>query len=102
MFAERFGEFDDRTCNKSYHVPEIVGTTTGMLLAALPHAGLVTLTHTPNPMRFLNGMLDRPDSEKPVMIIAIGHPSDDATGPAAVKIKKPLGDILTVVEDETP
>tara|TARA_B100000459_G_C8533091_1_gene181506 strand:+ start:55 stop:333 length:279 start_codon:yes stop_codon:yes gene_type:complete len=74
---------------------------TGMLLAALHHAGLVTLTHTPNPMRFLNGLLDRPDSEKPVMIIIVGHPFDDVTVPAVAKIKKPLGDILTVVEDET-
>ena len=72
-----------------------------MLFAALHHTGLVTLTHTPNPMRFLNGLLDRPDSEKPVMIIVVGHPFDYDTVPAVAKIKKPLGDILTVVEDET-
>ena len=53
-------------------------------------------------MRFLNGLLDRPESEKPVMIIVVGHPSDDATVPAAIKIKKPLDEILTVVEDEMP
>ena len=55
-------------------MPESVGIAIGMLLAALHRAGLVTLTHTPNPVRFLNDLLDRPDSEKPGMITAIGHP----------------------------
>ncbi len=100
VFAQRFGEFDDGTRYKNYYAPESIGIATGMLLAALHHAGLVTLTHTPNPMRFLNGLLDRPESEKPVMIIAVGHPSDDASAPAAAKIKKPLDEFLTVVKDE--
>ena len=98
IFAQRFGEFDDGTTFKNYYVPESVGIATGFLLAALHHAGLVTLTHTPNPMRFLNGMLDRPASEKPVMIVAVGHPSEDATVPAAAKRKKSLDEILTVYE----
>ncbi len=102
MFAQRFGEFDDGTRYKNYYLPESVGLATGMVLAALHHAGLVTPTHTPNPMRFLNGLLDRPESEKSVMIIVVGHPSDDGTVPAAAKIKKPLDEILTVVEDEMP
>ena len=74
VFAQRFGEFDGGTRYKNNYVPESVGIATGMLLAALHHAGLVTLTHTLNLMRFLNGLLDCPDSEKPVMIIAVGHP----------------------------
>ena len=96
IFAQRFGEFDDGTTFKNYYVPESVGIATGFLLAALHHAGLVTLTHTPNPMRFLNGMLDRPASEKPVMIVAVGHPSEDATVPAVAKRKKTLDEILSV------
>lgn len=96
VFAQRWGAFDDGTRYKNYYVPESVGIATGFLLAALHHAGLVTLTHTPNPMKFLNGMFRRPSSEKPVMIIAAGHPSDDATVPAVAKIKKPLSDILSV------
>lgn len=98
VFAQRWGEFDDGTRFKNYYVPESVGIATGFLLAALHHAGLVTLTHTPNPMKFLNKMFDRPDSEKPVMIIAAGHAGKDATVPAVAKIKKPLDEILTVID----
>lgn len=96
VFAQRFGEFDDGTRYKNYYVPESVGIATGFLIAALHHAGLTALTHTPNPMRFLNRQLDRPESEKPVMILAVGHPAEDATVPAVAKIKKPLDQILTM------
>jgi len=97
VFAQRWGQFDDGTRYKNYYVPESVGIATGFLTSALHHAGLATLTHTPNPMKFLNGLLGRPASEKPLMILVTGHPADDATVPAAAKIKKPLGEILTVV-----
>ena len=96
VFAQRWGTFDDGTRFKNYYVPESVGIATGFLLAALHHAGLSTLTHTPNPMKFLNALLGRPASEKPLMILAVGHPAKDATVPAAAKMKKPLCEILTV------
>lgn len=96
VFAQRYGTFDDGTRYKNYYVPESVGIATGMLLTALHTAGLVTLTHTPNPMKFLGTLLDRPDSEKATMIIAVGHAAEDATIPSVAKIKKPLNDILTV------
>ena len=98
VFVQRWGHFDDGTRFKNYYVPESVNIATGFLLAALHHAGLVTLTHTPNPMKFLNGLLDRPASEKPTMIIAVGHPAVDAKVPSVAKIKKPLEEILTVAE----
>lgn len=93
VFAQRWGTFDDGTRFKNYYVPESVNIATGFLLAALHHAGLCTLTHTPNPMKFLNEALGRPGSEKPTMIIAVGHPSETATVPAVAKIKKPLDEI---------
>ena len=96
IFSERYGEFSDGQRYKNYYVPESVGIATGFLITAIHHAGLVSLTHTPNPMSFLNGLCDRPDSNKPVMILAVGHPSDTATVPAVAKIKKPLEQILTV------
>jgi iodotyrosine deiodinase len=96
IFAQRWGNFDDGTRYKHYYVPESVGIATGMLITALHHAGLSTLTHTPNPMRFLNDILNRPEAEKPVMILAVGHPAEDATVPAVAKLKKQLEDILTV------
>lgn len=98
VFAQRWGEFDDGTRFKNYYVPESVNIATGFLLAALHHAGLCSLTHTPNPMKFLNEALGRPASEKPTMIIAIGHPAEDATVPTVAKMKKPLDEILTVID----
>lgn len=97
VFAQRYGEFDDGTRYKNYYVPESVGIATGFLLVALHKAGLVSLTHTPNPMRFLNDLLGRPASEKPVMIIATGLPAKDATFPRVSTLKKPLDEILTVL-----
>ncbi|GKY88691.1 nitroreductase family protein [Sinisalibacter aestuarii] len=98
IFAQRWGEWDDGTRFKNYYVPESVGIATGFLIAALHQAGLSCLTHTPNPMKFLNATLGRPASEKPVMILAVGHPADNATVPAVAKMKKPLEDILTVFD----
>ncbi len=98
IFAQRWGEFEDGTRYKNYYVPESVGIATGFLISALHHAGLSCLTHTPNPMKFLNGLLGRAASEKPVMILAVGHPSEDATVPSVAKIKKPLGEIRTVFD----
>ncbi|MCE8522600.1 nitroreductase family protein [Ruegeria pomeroyi] len=98
VFAQRWGQFDDGTRYKNYYVPESVNIATGFLLAALHHAGLCALTHTPNPMRFLNDALGRPASEKPTMIIAVGHPAADATVPEVAKIKKPLSEIATFAE----
>lgn len=96
VFAQRYGMFDDGTRFKNYYVPESVGIATGVLLTAIHHAGLVSLTHTPNPIKFLNDLLGRPEQEKATMIIAVGHPAEDATVPAVAKIKKPLEEILTV------
>lgn len=99
IFAQRWGERDGARV-KHYYVPESVGIATGVLITALHHAGLSCLTHTPNPMGFLNDLCDRPANEKPVMILAVGHPADDATVPAIAKQKKPLDEILTIQEAE--
>ncbi|MEZ5885957.1 MAG: nitroreductase family protein [Paracoccaceae bacterium] len=96
IFAQRHGVTKDGERYKNYYVPESVGIATGMLIAALHRAGLCCLTHTPNPMRFLNGLCGRPESEKPIMILAVGHPAADATVPAVAKLKKPLNEILSV------
>lgn len=97
VFAQRYGLGTDGQRVKHYYVPESVGIATGMLIAAIHHAGLVTLTHTPNPMGFLNDLCTRPANEKPVMILPVGYPADTATVPAAAKVKKPLPAIMTVL-----
>lgn len=81
---------------KNYYVNESVGIATGFLITALHKAGLSTLTHTPNPMKFLNELCGRPASEKAEMILVVGHPSEDATVPAHAKWKKPLEEIMSV------
>lgn len=96
VFAQRFGVDADGKRVKHYYVPESVGIATGMLITALHLSGLATLTHTPNPMGFLRDLLGRPDNEKATMIIAVGHPSQDATVPEFAKVKKPLAGILDV------
>lgn len=98
IFAQRYGEFDDGTRYKNYYVTESVGIATGLLISALHHAGLSMLTHTPNPMKFLNDLLDRPASEKPMMILTVGKAAKTAMIPAVAKIKKPLKDISVVFD----
>jgi nitroreductase len=96
IFAQRYGLRPDGTRFKHYYVPESTGIATGFLIAALHHAGLYCLTHTPNPMKFLTEICGRPDHEKPLMILAVGHAAADATIPQAATIKKPLSEILTI------
>ena len=96
IFAERYGEFDDGERYKNYFVSESVGIATGFLIMALHFAGLVSLTYTPNPMKFLNKLLRRPPSNKPIMILTVGHPAKNASVPSAAKVKKSLDEILTV------
>ena len=70
-----------------------VGIATGMLITGLHHCGLATLTHTPSPMKFLNGILDRPTNERPFLVLVVGFPAGDATVPAITK--KPLDEIAS-------
>jgi iodotyrosine deiodinase len=96
VFAQRYGMTEDGSRYKNYYVPESVGIATGMLIAAIHHAGLVCLEHTPNPMKFLGPLCGRPEHEKPVMILPVGYPSDSASVPAVAKRKKPLDQIMSV------
>jgi iodotyrosine deiodinase len=80
------------TSPKPYYVKESVGIAVGLLIAALHHAGLVTLTHTPSPMRFLNEVCDRPDEERPYLVMPVGYPADDARVPDLSR--KSLGEVM--------
>lgn len=93
VFAQRYGLSADGARRTHYYVNESVGIATGFLLAALHHAGLVALTHTPSPMGFLSDVLERPANEKPVLLVVTGYPAPDARVPRLVR--KPLGDIAT-------
>ena len=93
VFAERYGVNPDGSPRKHYYVNESVGIATGFLIAALHHAGLATLTHTPSPMSFLSEVLGRPANEKPVMLVVTGYPTEGARVPRLAR--KPLADIAT-------
>ena len=94
IFGQRKGFFEGKP-RKNYYVPESVNIAAGFLIAALHHAGLATLTHTPNPMSFLNEVLGRPDTEKPYILLVVGHPTADAMVPAHAKAKKRLDEIAS-------
>ena len=75
-----------------YYLNESVGIATGMLITAIHQAGLVTLTHTPSPMKFLTEVLGRPDHERPFLLLPVGYPADGCVVPSITK--KPADDIL--------
>jgi hypothetical protein len=83
----------DGSTRKHYYVQESVGIATGILITALHHAGLATLTHTPSPMDFLADILKRPDNERPFLILVVGYPAEDAMVPDIGK--KTLDEIAT-------
>lgn len=80
VFASNY-EFEAGAIHKNYYVKESVGIAVGFLLAAIHNAGLVALTHTPSPMNFLQEILERPENEKPFLLIPIGYPKDGALVP---------------------
>lgn len=93
IFAQRYGVDEDGGRVKHYYVNESVGIATGMLITALHHAGLATLTHTPSPMDFLGRILERPENEKPFLLLVTGYPAADARVP--VIGKKPMEEIAS-------
>jgi iodotyrosine deiodinase len=93
IFAQKYGVRPDGSRFSHYYVPESVGIATGFLIAALHHAGLATLTHTPSPMGFLNELCERPPSEKPVILLVVGYPKAGCLVPVHGGLKKPLAEI---------
>lgn len=81
IFAQSYKAAPEGKKHKNYYVQESVGIATGFLINALHHAGLVTLTHTPSPMGFLNGILNRPENERPYLILVTGYPAEGAKVP---------------------
>jgi len=80
---------------KNYYVTESVGIATGLLVTAIHHAGLASLTHTPSPMGFLNKILKRPANERPFLVLVVGYPAKDTTVPDISK--KSLNEIATFI-----
>ena len=96
VFLQKYGELPDGSKVKHYYPTESTGLATGILITALHHAGLATLTHTPSPMKFLNEILGRPKNERPFLLLVTGYPADGAEVPDIER--KPLADVVSVVD----
>ena len=91
VFRKVWDKVDGEKVN-NYYVNESVGIASGFILAAIHNAGLVTVTHTPSPMNFLTKILDRPENERPYLLLPIGYPEDDVYVPKLNR--KSLDDIM--------
>jgi iodotyrosine deiodinase len=96
VFGQRYGVDVAGERIKHYYTPESVGIAMGMLITAVHYAGLVSLTHTPAPMKFLNQILKRPEHETPYLILVVGYPAENATVPDIAR--KPFAQVATFVE----
>jgi len=96
VFVQSFGLLPDGRKVKHYYPTESVGLATGILITALHNAGLVSLTHTPSPMGFLNRILGRPRNERPFLLLVTGYPADGVEVPDISR--KPLAEIVSIVE----
>lgn len=102
VFKEVYGVTAEGDRTSNYYVTESVGIACGLFIACLHHCGLATLTHTPQPMRFLSTILGRPPNERPYILFPVGYPAAGCTAP--VLVKKPLAEVLTWItpDRETP
>lgn len=95
IFSEKYGLKENGEKETHYYVKESVGIATGMLITAIHKAGLAALTHTPSPMGFLNDILDRPDNERPFLLLVVGYPKEGVKVPDISK--KPLDEIASFI-----
>lgn len=93
VFAQNYALLPDGRKVKNYYVTESVGIALGFLIAALHHAGLATLTHTPSPMSFLSTVLDRPVNERAYLLLVVGYPAEGVQVPDITR--KALDQIAT-------
>jgi len=93
VFAKSYDLLPDGRKVKVYYSQESVGIATGILITAIHNTGLVSLTHTPSPMNFLNDILERPNNERPFMLLVVGYPAENAKVPDIKK--KQLSEIVS-------
>ncbi|MFY8185125.1 MAG: nitroreductase family protein [Bacteroidia bacterium] len=91
VFSKSYSVDENQNKQQNYYVKESCGIACGILLTAIHHAGLAALTHTPSPMNFLNKILDRPQNEKPFLLIPVGYLAKDCFVPCLER--KPLYEI---------
>jgi nitroreductase len=99
VFLQKYGKLPDGRKVKHYYPVESTGIATGILITALHMAGLVCLTHTPSPMKFLNKILHRPVSDRPFLLLVTGYPAENAMVPDIGR--KSLDEYVSFVDDGT-
>ena len=99
LFKRAYEILPDGAHAKNYYVTESVGIAAGLFISAVHHMGLATLTHTPNPMRFLGELFGRPKNESAVLLFPVGYPAGDARVPKLER--KPLEEISVWFEQST-
>ena len=95
IFYKSYEVLPDGNQVKQYYAMESTGIATGILITAIHNAGLVSLTHTPSPMNFLNKILNRPKNERPFLLLVVGYPAKDAKVPDIKK--KSLQEIASFI-----
>lgn len=96
LFKKAYDIGPDGDKQKNYYVNESVGIAAGFFISAVHQAGLVTLTHTPSPMNFLQELLARPENERAFLLLPVGYPADDAVVP--VLQRKIAEDVISYYE----
>ncbi len=81
IFEKKYDVLENGKKEKFYYSKESVGIACGILISAIHNAGLVSLTHTPSPMNFLNKLLKRPETEKPFLLLIVGYPAENVNIP---------------------
>jgi nitroreductase len=95
IFEEKYSIDDAGIQHKNYYTKESVGIATGILITAIHNAGLVSLTHTPSPMNFLNELVERPKNEKPFLLLVVGYPKEGTKVP---NIKRKTIEKITTIK----
>lgn len=95
IFEQKYSYDSKNIKYKNYYTKESVGISAGILITALHNSGLVTLTHTPSPMNFLNEVLNRSRNEKPFLLLVAGYPAENTKVPNIKR--KPLDEIMTLI-----
>ena len=96
LFEQVHGRFPDGSIRKHYYARESVGIACGLFIAAIQRMGLATLTHTPSPMGHLSRILERPNNERPFVLMPIGYPADDCDVPDL--IRKSLAEVALFID----
>lgn len=94
VFRKAYDLQPDGIQRKNYYVQESVGIACGLLLTAIHQAGLIALTHTPSPMNFLQNILQRPENERPFLLVPVGYPAEGTMVPDL--LRKSLDEIMVV------